>query len=357
MTTSLGLFTHISRLCKMSKAGLLQQYKKDVENVKNCAKNLGLSDGEVDRIIEESFSEINEQKCSKTKSQKCFYWMKLFGVVLFILMFVYVMLNVNQTTSSIVLRNVQGLIYPGMKLVSFKVFFCDDCIVDLYDESCLVENPFFYVSDLDCTPCKKVYSVIDLTNIDVDETFQSGGPFITMTNQMPVNLSYLQKYIKNNINILTEDVRRFTSNNKSISTLKDLINTNEKTINTLNFHSTWKINKMNPARIVRKIFPRPNFISKWSGQSVERFIMVDSPKSEPYLLPNTECGYVFVVQAFGQRTIVLKPANECKRSCKTLSVVLKQSYVLSYNWWYWRPISLPMENSTETSITYVNSYC
>lgn len=134
---------------------------------------------------------------------------------------------------------------------------------------------------------------------------------------------------------------------------------------------------MNPARIVRTLFPRPQIISEWSGQSVERYIMIDEPNALHHVLPSFECSYVFVIQGSGQQTVILRPTQECSDSCKTVSVVLKPSYVCKdylysfyqlsllrfslitvwYNWWYWRPISLPMANATETSISYINSYC
>lgn len=92
-------------------------------------------------------------------------------------------------------------------------------------------------------------------------------------------------------------------------------------------HTSWRINRMMPARIVRSLFPRPYFISQRSGQSMERFIMVDEPSAEAYSLPNLECSYVVIIQGSGERTIILKPSKECGNSCKTVSVVLKPSFV------------------------------
>lgn len=84
---------------------------------------------------------------------------------------------------------------------------------------------------------------------------------------------------------------------------------------------------MAPARIARSIFPRPYIISEWSGQSVERYIMISGPKAPAYTLPNPDCSYVFVVQASGERVVILKPSKECSGQCKTVSILLKPSYV------------------------------
>lgn len=54
-------------------------------------------------------------------------------------------------------------------------------LLDLHDESCLVENPYFYLSDLDCSPCKNVHNVIDLTGvegIDAYNKVSEGVPFV-----------------------------------------------------------------------------------------------------------------------------------------------------------------------------------
>lgn len=32
-------------------------------------------------------------------------------------------------------------------------------------------------------------------------------------------------------------------------------------------------------------------------------------------------------------------------------------FAVKYNWWYYRPISLPDEVSSSDSVTYVGSYC
>lgn len=103
----------------MSKLEFLKQYKKDVETIRKSAKNLGLSDSEVNKIFNDCINNINEKKCSKNKAQRCNFTIKLFLLFLCFCISIYILLNVHQTTSSIVLRNVQGLIYPGMKMVRY----------------------------------------------------------------------------------------------------------------------------------------------------------------------------------------------------------------------------------------------
>lgn len=52
--------------------------------------------------------------------------------------------------------------------------------VDLYDESCLVENPYFYVADMECWPCQDVTAVLNISKVEESSLKSgSGSPFIT----------------------------------------------------------------------------------------------------------------------------------------------------------------------------------
>ncbi|CAH1160209.1 unnamed protein product [Phaedon cochleariae] len=351
----------------MSKEEILKQYRNDVVNIIKSAKELSLNDEEIKLLFKESFSELkNEINRSKaihnpTKAQNsCSTFRNTVLLCIILFLAIYVLLNVHQPTSSIVLRNVQGLTHPTLKIVRFlsvpiiKLF---PSLTDLYDESCLVENPYFYVSDMECWPCENINSVLNITKVEENLIKSgSGTPFIIKTNQSLVTFHTLQKVYNNNKKILDAEAKSFKSTNTSIITLKDLFSNSINFISS-NIHISWRINKMAPARVIRQVFPKPEFLPERSGQSVERFVFIDGDKSEPYTLPNTECSNVFVVQGKGQRSIVLKPSKECAGKCRTVSVVLKASYVLWYNWWYWRPVSLPTQKSSGPSITYINSYC
>lgn len=107
----------------MSKQELLKKYKKDVTNLKESARSLGISDEEIKAIVKQSFQDLRKKNCSKltkevTKAQiicrTLTYIIFIFTILFFIL---YVILNVHVPTSSIILRNVQGLTYPTLKFI------------------------------------------------------------------------------------------------------------------------------------------------------------------------------------------------------------------------------------------------
>lgn len=77
-----------------------------------------------------------------------------------------VLVNYHANISRMFMRNIQTFIYPGMRywrkltLPMIREF---PQLTNLYDESCLLSNPFFYVTELDCTPCVNVINVVDLS--------------------------------------------------------------------------------------------------------------------------------------------------------------------------------------------------
>lgn len=141
------------------------------------------------------------------------------------------------------------------------------------------------------------------------------------TNQEIVTVDHLKDLYETNQEIFRKDANYIKA--KSFVNLSDFFKTNVS----LSDHYSWRINRMNPARMLRKLFPKPHIVSNWTGQSMERYVMIDGAESGPYAFPNFECSYVFVIQSTGVRTVILKPSRECMDECKTVSVILKPSYI------------------------------
>ncbi|XP_066252735.1 uncharacterized protein [Euwallacea similis] len=343
----------------MSKQALLSQYKHELNKIKSKAKSSGLSEDEFNKLVEGSFQEIKTTNVTQNNNQKQFKICILISLLLSLVF--YVLLNIHTPTSSIVLRNVQGFTYPALKIirtVSLPLIKLFPSLTDLYDESCLVKNPHFYLADLDCSPCENVHSVIDLsgiTSVNPYEKVSEGIPLVLKTSQHKVLWKDLQELYQNHSSILKHEMGQFLIKNMNVN--PDILFTFKEEQMSSNVHVEWRIKKMAAARIIRKPFPKPNFFPDRSGQDIERFVYIDGPIAESYSLPNPECSYVFIIQGIGERTITLKPTKECQKQCKSVSVTMRPSYVLLYNWWYWRPVSLPSYTNSNLSISYMNSYC
>ncbi|XP_073832446.1 uncharacterized protein [Musca autumnalis] len=279
-------------------------------------------------------------------------------------------------------RNMQSsIVYPGMRIwrrMTLPLIQRFPRLTELYDESCLMGNPFFQVTDdLSCSSCSHVDGVIDLTNsIDsLGNNKQNDGsneregeadassfnrllnseyvPFVFKINQEPIELEDFHKIFVDNREIFHRDAYRVQSTNRDITNLDELFSQFNQTFKQQT-HTLWRCNRMLPARLLRQLIPRPAKLP--SSLALERFMAIDTIQAPSYTLPDTECPHVYIQQALGTRFIILRPTSECRHRCRTLSMRLPQSFVLSYNR-YWKPISAPDPVSDTMSISLIGSYC
>lgn len=195
------------------KEDLLQKYNQNVEEIRNLGKEMKLSDEEINKIFTECFSELRRNECNDF-THLLIKILKSICYIIFISFVIYTILYHHQPTLSLVMRNVQGFIYPGLKILrlisvpiisaypslsgkyswiilEYNIYNTNakfiNYFTELYDESCLVQNPYFIVPDMDCYPCENVYSVIDLTGFTNISLYQSGIPYIIKVSFVFIN--------------------------------------------------------------------------------------------------------------------------------------------------------------------------
>ncbi|KAH8421349.1 hypothetical protein KR009_002640 [Drosophila setifemur] len=308
-------------------------------------------------------------------------------------------------------RVVQAMVYPGMRMwrrMTMPLIQRFPQLTEFYDESCLMGNPFFQVEDLSCGPCANVESVWlesdecaeGYSNPDLNASPSPGAgpnpnpnhkchqpvtggaesvPFAFRSQQETIDLRDFYNIYASNHKIFQRDAYRVHSTNQGVHNLEDLFgqfNSSSSTSKgsgaesgappgeaaesvptwTQQAHNLWRCNRMLPARLLRPIFARPTRLPSM-GVALERYVAIDTAQAPAYTLPETECPNVYVHQAVGSRFVILRPTSECRHRCRTLSLRLAQSYVLSYNWLYWKPISAPDPISESLSISLIGSYC
>ena len=86
---------------------------------------------------------------------------------------------------------------------------------ELYDEWCLIENPYFYVNDMDCWPCTVVHSVLDLTGHNISRSFNIGIPYTRAENNTTVKMKDLVNLYWSNQDVFDEDAKRIFSTNET----------------------------------------------------------------------------------------------------------------------------------------------
>ncbi|CAH0721546.1 unnamed protein product, partial [Brenthis ino] len=202
---------------------------------------------------------------------------------------------------------------------------------------------------MDCWPCSSVNNIGEIFNpLPVHK--QQNAPFIYKTEHSRMSIEdFRNLYIKNKM-LFDKESPKVLVNNKNYLTPQNVFYVENLQENLY----VWKLNNFNVARILRQIIPRPKVVPKF-GQSTERFIIIDS-KHDMFRIPDTECNFAFILVLSGTRIIDLQPADECKHQCKSFKMELKESYLLWYNWWYWRPV-VQQSSSNETFIAHVGSYC
>ncbi|XP_053949985.1 uncharacterized protein LOC128858073 [Anastrepha ludens] len=283
-------------------------------------------------------------------------------------------------------QSVHSFVYPSMRMwrrITLPLLQRFPRLTELYDESCLMQNPFFQgVNALNCDPCSNVESVLDLTAetaIHYEDSNKSQNerskkdstadmsnefvPFVFKIKQEPIQLEDFYNVYVNNHEIFLRDAYRVQSTNRDVTNLEELFTKfnhsqrKEEPMHNLETHNMWRCNRMLPARLLRKLFASPTLRLTRTGIALERYMAIDTAQAPAYTLPDTECANVYVQQALGTRYIFLRPTSECRHHCRTLSLRLPQSFVLSYNWQYWKPISAPDPIHDSYSITLIGSYC
>ncbi|XP_077286578.1 uncharacterized protein LOC143911543 isoform X2 [Arctopsyche grandis] len=323
-----------------------KEYSESLQNLIERATDAGITHEQFKRIFEESLAELEPQNKPKYSHTRF-----LIIALLFIITLYFVNLSLDGKPLSLFLCKIQEFIYPGLRLLrilSIPIISTFPSLTELYDETCLIQNPFFRVNDMDCWPCNDVKEISEIARIDEHFQPETSAPFIYKTDQKVITVEALQKLYTDNKKIFDNDAPKLIVNNKDAIVANDFFmkyNINER--------DSYKW--MHPALAVRNLFPRPAIVPRL-GQSTERYLMIDNPNSPSYQLPEPECNYVFVVQSSGERLVELQPAKECLNNCQAVSVTLSESYMLWYNWWYWRPVSHSTDGNS-TAISYIGSYC
>ncbi|XP_014211584.1 uncharacterized protein LOC106641617 [Copidosoma floridanum] len=321
------------------------EYKIEVQSILSYALNNNIPPEQADKIFQECFCLLDIKVHSRIIT--ALKWLKFVGTLFCVIFLSTFILYNHPQTHSLLLRNLQGYIYPGFRIfrkLAVPVISTYPSLTEWYDEWCIVENPFFKVNEMDCWPCSNVDSVKNYSGYKV--TFNFGTPF-----------TRLERYTNFDIDEL---FKLYVQNEKYFRNTRCLVNNETFDKNAIvkeKKHITWRINRMEIDRKLRKLLPKLPGVPDWWNPSTEKFVFFDKPDAIKYSLPNPECANVIIQCISGERLIQLLPSPECTRNCHKLHVLLSASQSLWYNWWYWRPVSLPSSNSTNTTITYLTSFC
>ncbi|KAK9304316.1 hypothetical protein QLX08_004302 [Tetragonisca angustula] len=284
----------------------LEVYKEQLQKIRHYARENGITENEIDKALQNSFRVLEKKE---KKVNLCFIVKSMF-VILFIIIVCFISFD-KKFLIVMLMRNLQNSIYPGLKLI------------------------------------RKIAIPVIQHYPSLSENFSD------------VHMKDIQELLWQNSEVFKTDAMKVFSNNKTYRNIQDVMEKNMDLNLSKNLynHVTWRINRITAGRILRKLFPKPTDTPNWWEQSTEKFIFFDEPKSPPYSLPNPECSNIMIRCTIGTRLIKMIASSECSASCESFTVLLSAGKTLWYNWWYWRPVSLPALNSTTITISYMTSFC
>ncbi|XP_032512001.2 uncharacterized protein LOC116766296 isoform X2 [Danaus plexippus] len=325
----------------------IDEYSNSIKRLKNESTITGISEEEFTKMYFQSLNELNRERLKKSNRKTN----TIFVIPILVIFFITIAYNYKFVYSCLIC-NMQEYIYPGLRLlrkISIPFVALFPSLTEFYQETCLIQNPFFTVVDMDCWPCSSIHTIREISNPLPIHTQQS-APFVYKTKQHSINFDDIKKLYINNRDLFDKESPKILVNNNYYVSPRDVFKSDLQNKDLF----IWKFNNFNVARLLRQIIPRPKVVPKF-GQSTERFIIMDF-KQDKYKIPDTECNNSFLLTLKGSRIVELKPAEECKHECKSFKLELKESYLLWYNWWYWRPV-VQQSSSNETFIAHVGSYC
>lgn len=159
--------------------------------------------------------------------------------------------------------------------------------------------------------------------------YNNGGFFFLLqTNRTKVTIPMLYQTYKDHRDVFNEHAYNVKSTQPNVHNLDQLFASllnSSASKSSAGSHHLWRINRLLPARILRKIFAKPFGLPETAGIGMERFVAIDTPLSKSYALPETDCSNMFVLMAKGSRTIRFIPTIECQMSCRSLTFHLHEN--------------------------------
>lgn len=157
----------------LTKNESLVKYVRHVTQIKKQANSNSVTGVEFDNFLFIRYLNQPDRNTLYSTKIKQFLWLlirkrrKLLSYIC-IICSIFCLVAYRNETSNIFMKNIQNYIYPLMsawRLLTLPIIKVFPGLTELYDESCLVSNPFFQVKDLDCRPCVGVINVLDLSSV------------------------------------------------------------------------------------------------------------------------------------------------------------------------------------------------
>ncbi|XP_028163789.1 uncharacterized protein LOC114355254 isoform X2 [Ostrinia furnacalis] len=160
----------------MVNQNVLQDYSESIKRFRQQCLNSGISEEEFRNIYIETLQELDNKQRRESNNERI---KTKYKVLLFLTIVLACCAYHYQIIYSCIVCHLQEYIYPGLRLfrkIAIPFISLFPSLTDLYHETCLIQNPFFTVVDMDCWPCSSVNNVREMINPTPNN--QQNAPFI-----------------------------------------------------------------------------------------------------------------------------------------------------------------------------------
>lgn len=171
----------------------LKEFLAKVDRLRSdsCRKKIPMTEDKFnEHILKTHFADIASlpeiaHENPHSRLQTGMHHSKMYLILRILAVFLFLALlysPLRQAIASLFMKNIQSCIYSGMslwRLITVPIIRIVPALTELYDESCLIENPLFQIQDMDCRPCHNVLNVLNLSDLDGQQDVVGGGvPYI-----------------------------------------------------------------------------------------------------------------------------------------------------------------------------------
>ncbi|KAJ8299571.1 hypothetical protein KUTeg_023631 [Tegillarca granosa] len=285
-------------------AEYLMYLKENVSELRKFGKEWGMTDEEINSCIDDVLVNKEDEnppcRSNKTQARKLWSWFCFcvkvwFGFVLVITgigIFGYLLLSFHEPSEAFISKTLQPYgydIFRFVRLATLPIHKMTN-ITQYYDAECIIDNPFFREPTVNCRECTQTKSVTDQYSFNetVFLKHKMRGKPIVYKRFLKHNVSYtdLKQMHEKHSEILDSNIYRFESTYQDITSPRDIFRDGmeQEIAKRKNLVIKWNSRTVKSSQVLRKLYPRLQFISPESEVALDKTIFIDGPASQHYTL-------------------------------------------------------------------------
>uniref|UniRef100_A0A194AM26 Uncharacterized protein n=1 Tax=Pinctada fucata TaxID=50426 RepID=A0A194AM26_PINFU len=350
--------------------------RQNVSELQRLGKEWGMTEKEISSCIERALQEEPPKPAEESKmsvARMIWHWIRvglrwcfrIAAVIIILFISVYMLTVFHPPAEHYISGALQPYGYALFRFVRMATLPLHDHfnITNFYDSECVVENPWFTEPQYECDLCIGVKSVVEAFPSDLDnntyinELLDQGAPVIFKgLYHRTVSYDDLYEMYTENKEVMDKSVFFFQSSVIDMNTIADLFTPEVRDVleesEGVTIH--WQTKNMAGGQVMRKMFPRPDFVPQESEVALEKTVFLDGPKTDHYELASSFMEVAWYTQANNDRRILLAPLSHCRSQCSPITVKLQERDILMFRPSVFKVIVLPLKKGI--SVGFMGSF-